>query len=34
VLDEEERVHAIAQMLSGENPSQHAIANAREMIKS
>jgi DNA repair protein RecN (Recombination protein N) len=34
VLDEEERVQAIAQMLSGENPSQHAIANAREMIKS
>lgn len=34
VLSAEERVQAIAQMLSGENPSQHAIANAREMIKS
>jgi DNA repair protein RecN (Recombination protein N) len=34
VLDIDERVQAIAQMLSGENPSQHAIANAREMIKS
>ena len=34
VLSTEERVQAIAQMLSGENPSQHAIANAREMIKS
>lgn len=34
VLNADERVQAIAQMLSGENPSQHAIANAREMIKS
>ena len=28
-----ERIHAIAQMLSGENPSEHALANAKEMIK-
>lgn len=28
-----ERVHTIAQMLSGENPSEHALANAKEMIK-
>ncbi|MFN5055297.1 MAG: DNA repair protein RecN [Bacteroidota bacterium] len=32
-LSLEERVQAIAQMLSGENPSEHAIANAKEMIK-
>ena len=32
-LSKEDRVMAIAQMLSGENPSEHALANAREMIK-
>ena len=32
-LKMKERIHAIAQMLSGENPSEHALANAKEMIK-
>jgi len=32
-LSLDERVQAIAQMLAGENPSDHAIANAKEMIK-
>lgn len=32
-LTMQERTQAIAQMLSGENPSEHALANAREMIK-
>ncbi|MEY2587606.1 MAG: repair protein RecN [Bacteroidota bacterium] len=32
-LKDQERVMAIAQMLSGENPSEHALANAKEMIK-
>jgi len=33
-LSEEERVNAIASMLSGEAPSAAALANAREMIRS
>lgn len=33
-LTEEERVRAIASMLSGEAPSEAALANAREMIRS
>lgn len=33
-LTEEERVKAIASMLSGEAPSEAALANAREMIRS
>ncbi|MCA6471826.1 MAG: DNA repair protein RecN [Chitinophagaceae bacterium] len=33
-LTEEERVAAIASMLSGEAPSEAALANAREMIRS
>jgi len=33
-LTEEERVTAIASMLSGEAPSEAALANAREMIRS
>ncbi len=32
-LTKEERVQAIAQMLSGENPSENALANAKEMLK-
>ena len=32
-LSKEDRVRAIAKMLSGENPSEHALANALEMIK-
>ena len=33
-LNEEERVSAIASMLSGEAPSAAALANARELIRS
>jgi DNA repair protein RecN (Recombination protein N) len=32
LLEKEERVHAIARMLSGERPSEAALANARELI--
>lgn len=34
LLDNEERIHTIAQMLGGEKPSPAALANAREMVTS
>ena len=33
ILDKEEKINAIAQMLGGENPSQAALQNAREMME-
>jgi DNA repair protein RecN (Recombination protein N) len=32
-LDDTERVHEIAQMLSGSDVSEAAIANARQLLK-
>ncbi len=32
ILNEDERVHAIANMLAGENPSEAVLASAREMM--
>ncbi len=33
LLSTEERIHAIAQMLSGEKPTAAALENAKEMIR-
>jgi len=32
LLDDDARVQEIARLLAGENVSQHAIANARELL--